>query len=183
MTSRPRRTASSPGPTARCPPSWTRPARRPGVTPPTRSRHRTSKPRRMSAAPSDPGTGSAFGRLTRHAGGNVMWPPGTDWAPAGGSAVAPATRPHAVTQPPLGRAGSERGMGWLEWLSQKATDFVGNSWGAAAALALMAAWLVAGPALGLGGLFEYAGQVVAGVTFVLLFLLQRSQTKDTLAIQ
>jgi|SRR5581483_2047835 len=47
----------------------------------------------------------------------------------------------------------------------------------------MAAWLVAGPALGLGGLFEYAGQVVAGVTFVLLFLLQRSQTKDTLAIQ
>src|SRR5262249_14962957 len=31
--------------------------------------------------------------------------------------------------------------------------------------------------------FQYVGQVVTAVTFVLLFLLQRSQTKDTLAIR
>ncbi|HEY1380123.1 MAG TPA: low affinity iron permease family protein [Gemmataceae bacterium] len=74
-------------------------------------------------------------------------------------------------------------MSWLEWLSQKATDFVGSSRGAVTAFAVMAAWLAAAAAWGNDAARQYAGDAVAAVTFVLLFLLQRSQTKDTLAIQ
>lgn len=74
-------------------------------------------------------------------------------------------------------------MGYLEWLSQKVTDFVGSSPGALAAFAVMAGWLVVLPAVGTEAAIRYTGDVVVAVTFVLLFLLQRSQNKDTLAIQ
>jgi low affinity Fe/Cu permease len=74
-------------------------------------------------------------------------------------------------------------MGCLEWLSQKATDFVGSSSGALSAFGVMAAWLAAAAVWGNDAARQYAADAVAAVTFILLFLLQRSQTKDTLAIQ
>ena len=74
-------------------------------------------------------------------------------------------------------------MGWLEWLSQKVTDFVGSSYGAVVAFAVMTLWLIVLPMVGSDTVTRYTGDVVVAVTFVLLFLLQRSQTKDTLAIQ
>ena len=74
-------------------------------------------------------------------------------------------------------------MGWLEWLSQKVTDFVGSSNGALAAFCLMAVWLAVLPAMGNTAAARYTGDIVVALSFGLLFLLQRSQTKDTLAIQ
>ena len=74
-------------------------------------------------------------------------------------------------------------MGWLEWLSQKVTDFVGSSNGALAAFAVMALWLVVLPFIGNDGAARFTGDIIVALSFGLLFLLQRSQTKDTLAIQ
>lgn len=74
-------------------------------------------------------------------------------------------------------------MSALEWLSQKVTDFVGSSVGALAAFAVMVACLAVLPLTGDGGARQYIADAVVGINFVLLFLLQRSQTKDTLAIQ
>jgi low affinity Fe/Cu permease len=74
-------------------------------------------------------------------------------------------------------------MGRLEWLSQKVTNFVGSSGGGVAAFAVMVLCLVVLPLAGDSGVRHYVGDVVVAVNFALLFLLQRSQTKDTLAIQ
>src|ERR1700689_667394 len=74
-------------------------------------------------------------------------------------------------------------MKWLEFLSQKATDFVSSHWGTLTALGVLGVWLVAIPLLGSSEAWALVDKAIFATSFLLLFLLQRSQTKATLSIQ
>ena len=72
----------------------------------------------------------------------------------------------------------------LERFSRAITDWVGTSWAFAIALAVVIAWGLTGP------LFHFSDtwQLVINtgttiVTFLMVFLIQRAQNKDSLAIQ
>jgi len=71
----------------------------------------------------------------------------------------------------------------LEHMSRWVTNMTGSSWAFALALATIAAWLISGP------LFHFSDtwQLVINtsttiITFLMVFLIQRSQNKDSLAI-
>ncbi len=76
------------------------------------------------------------------------------------------------------------GLGdWLARLSQRVTDWAGSSWGFGLALAVVLVWLLSGP------LFRFSDtwQLVINtgttiVTFLMVFLIQRTQNKDALAL-
>jgi low affinity Fe/Cu permease len=74
-------------------------------------------------------------------------------------------------------------MKWLEFLSQRATDFVSSHWGTLTALGVIGVWLVTIPLLGSSRAWGLVDKVIFATSFLLLFLLQRSQTKATLSIQ
>jgi low affinity Fe/Cu permease len=74
-------------------------------------------------------------------------------------------------------------MKWLEFLSQRATDFVSSHWGTLTALGVIGVWLVTIPLLGSSQAWGLVDKVIFATSFLLLFLLQRSQTKATLSIQ
>ena len=76
------------------------------------------------------------------------------------------------------------GSNLFERLAEWTTKWVGSSWAFAIAALITAAWLATGP------LFRYAdtwqlvmNTVSSIVTFLMVFLLQRSQNKDSLAMQ
>jgi low affinity Fe/Cu permease len=75
------------------------------------------------------------------------------------------------------------GMYGLETLSQKATDFVSSRWGTLSLLGMIVAWLIAIPFAGWSGAYRFVEEIITVASFALLFLLQRSQTKDTLSLQ
>jgi len=73
--------------------------------------------------------------------------------------------------------------GFLERMSRKATIWTGSSWAFGLAVAIILVWVVTGP------LFRFSDtwQLVINtgttiVTFLMVFLIQRSQNKDSLAI-
>jgi len=73
---------------------------------------------------------------------------------------------------------------WLEHISEKATKYAGSSWALAAAVGVIVLWLLTGPAFG----FSDTWQLVVNtgttiITFVMVFLIQRTQNKETTAIQ
>jgi low affinity Fe/Cu permease len=72
----------------------------------------------------------------------------------------------------------------LEHLSERVTRWAGSSWGFGAALAVVLVWWATGP------IFNYSDtwQLVINtgttiVTFLMVFLIQRSQNKESLALQ
>jgi low affinity Fe/Cu permease len=72
----------------------------------------------------------------------------------------------------------------LELSSRKVTEWTGSSWAFALAVLVIAAWLLSGP------LFHFSDtwQLVINtgttiVTFLMVFLIQRSQNKDSMAVQ
>jgi low affinity Fe/Cu permease len=72
----------------------------------------------------------------------------------------------------------------LEVMSRDVTTFTGSSWAFAVAALIIVGWLASGP------LFHYSDtwQLVINtgttiVTFLMVFLIQRSQNKDSLALQ
>jgi low affinity Fe/Cu permease len=74
--------------------------------------------------------------------------------------------------------------GWLERASEKATRAAGSSWSFAVAVAVVVVWVATGP------LFRFSDtwQLVINtgttiVTFLMVFLIQRTQNKETQAIQ
>ena len=74
-------------------------------------------------------------------------------------------------------------MRWLEGLPQHATDFVSSPWGTLSALGIVAVWLASIPVLGWSRAWDQVDEVIFASSFLLLFLLQRGQTKATLAMQ
>lgn len=73
-------------------------------------------------------------------------------------------------------------MSWLETFSSWATRCVSSSWGMLLALLVFCSWLVVGPIIGWGNAWFYFDAVASAAAFFLLFLLQRSQTKDSMAL-
>jgi low affinity Fe/Cu permease len=77
-----------------------------------------------------------------------------------------------------------RKIGWLEGFARQATVRAGSSWAFGLALAVVLVWLITGP------YFEFSNtwQLVINtgttiITFLMVFLIQRAQNKDSLAIQ
>jgi len=73
--------------------------------------------------------------------------------------------------------------GWLERISGKATAWAGSSWAFGLAVAIVLVWLVTGPIFGFSDTWQLVintGTTI--VTFLMVFLIQRTQNKDSLAI-
>jgi low affinity Fe/Cu permease len=77
-----------------------------------------------------------------------------------------------------------RKIGTLERFARWATKWTGSSWAFALAVAIIVIWLVTGP------IFHYSDtwQLVINtgttiVTFLMVFLIQRAQNKESLAVQ
>ncbi|MGH7324187.1 MAG: low affinity iron permease family protein [Candidatus Rokuibacteriota bacterium] len=71
----------------------------------------------------------------------------------------------------------------LERLSHRVTGWAGSSWGFGAALVAVVLWALSGPVFG----FSDSWQLVVNtattiVTFLMVFLIQRSQNKDAAAL-
>src|ERR671932_2922938 len=79
---------------------------------------------------------------------------------------------------------SGRGIHWFEHLSEKVTRWTGSTSAFASAIGVVIVWAVLGP------LFHFSDtwQLVINtgttiVTFLMVFLIQRTQNKDSLALQ
>jgi low affinity Fe/Cu permease len=82
-------------------------------------------------------------------------------------------------RPPRSRLGI-----WLEKLSRRVTAWTGSSWAFAIAAAVIIVWLVTGPVFRFSDTWQLVintGTTI--VTFLMVFLIQRAQNKDSLAIQ
>ena len=96
---------------------------------------------------------------------------------------APSPRHEMRTEPAAERRPGSRRAGWLERFAQRITDWAGGSLAFVLACALVVGWLVTGP------LFHFSNtwQLVINtgttiVTFLMVFLIQRAQNKESRAI-
>jgi low affinity Fe/Cu permease len=91
----------------------------------------------------------------------------------------PHASPHHIPQSPaLHRLNS-----WLENFSLAVTLWAGSSWAFTAAFAIVLLWAISGPIFG----FSETWQLVINtgttiITFLMVFLIQRSQNKESMAI-
>jgi len=72
----------------------------------------------------------------------------------------------------------------LETFSQRATQWAGGSWAFGAALAVILVWALTGPIFGYSDTWQLVintGTTI--VTFLMVFLIQRAQNKESKAIQ
>jgi low affinity Fe/Cu permease len=86
---------------------------------------------------------------------------------------------HRYRKPPSSGVGRA-----LERGSQAVTHWVGSSWAFALAALVVVAWLLTGPLFGFSDTWQLVintGTTI--VTFLMVFLIQRAQNKDALAIQ
>lgn len=77
---------------------------------------------------------------------------------------------------------SSLGLG-LEHMSRRVTDITGRSWAFTLALSVIVVWLISGPIFKFSDTWQLVintGTTV--VTFLMVFLIQRSQNKDALAV-
>ena len=73
---------------------------------------------------------------------------------------------------------------WLEQFAQKTTQWAGSSWAFIVASALVIAWIVTGPLFQFSDTWQLVMNTLSSiVTFLMVFLIQRSQNKDSLAMQ
>jgi low affinity Fe/Cu permease len=74
-------------------------------------------------------------------------------------------------------------MGWMERFARQVTAWTGSSWAFGIALLVVLLWLVTGPIFGYSDTWQLVintGTTI--VTFLMVFLIQRSQNKDALAV-
>src|ERR1041384_1263290 len=77
-----------------------------------------------------------------------------------------------------------RQIGWLEGLARQATVRAGSSWGFGLAVGGGLAWLISGPFFGFSDTWQLVINTGTTImTFLMVFLIQRAQNKDSLAIQ
>ncbi len=72
----------------------------------------------------------------------------------------------------------------FERISYRATQWTGSSWAFATAAGIIVTWLVTGPVFGFSDTWQLVintGTTV--VTFLMVFLIQRSQNKESMAVQ
>ncbi len=76
-----------------------------------------------------------------------------------------------------------RKSGWLERASGRVTAWAGSSWAFGLAFGVVLAWAVTGPIFGFSNTWQLlinTGTTI--VTFLMVFLIQRSQNKDSQAV-
>ena len=72
----------------------------------------------------------------------------------------------------------------LERLAAKTTAWTGSSWAFLIAAGMTILWLVSGPVFGYSDTWQLVMNTISSiVTFLMVFLIQRSQNKDAIAIQ
>jgi low affinity Fe/Cu permease len=71
----------------------------------------------------------------------------------------------------------------LESVTQKATKFVSGPWGTITLFGTLAAWAIAIPFVGWSRAYQSIDQFITVASFILLFLIQRSQSKGMLSLQ
>ena len=77
-----------------------------------------------------------------------------------------------------------RARGWMERFAQSVTNQVGRSWAFSLALLATLVWIASGPIFHYSDTWQLAWNTVTSVvTFLMVFLIQRSQNKESLAIQ
>ena len=77
-----------------------------------------------------------------------------------------------------------RQIGWLEGMARQATVRAGSSWAFGLALAVVLIWLISGPFFGFSDTWQLVINTGTTIlTFLMVFLIQRAQNKDSLAIQ
>src|SRR5262249_15491272 len=72
----------------------------------------------------------------------------------------------------------------LERVAEKATKHAGSSWAFAAAVAVIIVWVASGPVFNFSNTWQLVintGTTI--ITFLMVFLIQRTQNKETAAIQ
>ena len=78
----------------------------------------------------------------------------------------------------------QTGVGWSERLAHWTTTWVGSSWAFVVAAIMTLLWLVSGPLFHFTDTWQLVMNTVSSiVTFLMVFLLQRSQNKDTMVMQ
>src|SRR6187399_1006718 len=77
-----------------------------------------------------------------------------------------------------------RKIGWLEGMARQATIRAGSSLAFGLAVAVVLAWLVTGPLFGFSDTWQLViNTATTIVTFLMVFLIQNTQARDTEAIQ
>lgn len=77
-----------------------------------------------------------------------------------------------------------RKAGPLERVSGAATKWTGSSWAFAAAVLVIVAWAATGPLFGYSDTWQLViNTSTTVVTFLMVFLIQRGQNKDSMAVQ
>ncbi len=72
----------------------------------------------------------------------------------------------------------------LERVALRATSWAGSSWAFASAVSVVLAWIVTGPLFGYSDTWQLVINTATTITtFLMVFLIQRSQNKDALALQ
>src|SRR5688500_3997045 len=72
---------------------------------------------------------------------------------------------------------------WLEIGSHRVTEWVGSSWAFGIACAAVVVWALSGPLFGYSDTWQLIiNTSTTVITFLVVFLLQRSQNKDSKAI-
>jgi low affinity Fe/Cu permease len=71
----------------------------------------------------------------------------------------------------------------FESFSQKASDFVSGPWGTITLFGLLASWVIIVPFIGWSRAYKTIDEFITVASFILLFLLQRSQNKGMLSLQ
>jgi low affinity Fe/Cu permease len=69
----------------------------------------------------------------------------------------------------------------LQRAAEAVSNWAAGSWGTGAAVLVVIAWVAAGPLLPSG--WDAGDRLITSISFLLLFLLQRAQKKDTQAVQ
>jgi low affinity Fe/Cu permease len=89
-----------------------------------------------------------------------------------------------VTPPAYLKRPAHQSSGLLERLTTAATNWTGRNSAFACAMALVIGWLVSGPIFHYSDRWElFIDTLTSVVTFVMVFVIQPAQNKDTLALQ
>ncbi len=84
----------------------------------------------------------------------------------------------------VGRFTRFKPVSWFDRLSQAATEWSGRTETVVAAIALVVVWGISGPYFKYSDTWQLVINTLTNlVTFIMVFLIQRSQNKDSLAVQ
>jgi low affinity Fe/Cu permease len=97
--------------------------------------------------------------------------------------TSPSNQSSNRSQGPDRRATGPFGAPQFESYSQKATEFVSGPWGTIVLFGILASWAISIPFIGWTRAYRAISEFITVASFILLFLIQRSQSKGMLSLQ